>query len=234
MASLRRSGIPALLTLLAREAPPLASLLPLLPLQARCSSPTGGISSPVRARCFPQPLWITRCYVRRRRDDRCGLPRQRHGAALAWRCQPLAQRGGRGSRPSGFPEIPSRASGTALRRQGRSVARAAGPRHRRPRLRHRTRRRGYASAASRPPQARARVVEKVRQAAQPPADRSVQRLIQRRRWTAPANCWAARRYSGPPWEGQKRSKGRCAFTSPIRPPGAEKEGTGAAALCPCR
>ena len=161
MASLRRSGIPALLTLLAREAPPLASLLPLLPLQARCSSPTGGISSPVRARCFPQPLWITRCYVRRRRDDRCGLPRQRHGAALAWRCQPLAQRGGRGSRPSGFPEIPSRASGTALRRQGRSVARAAGPRHRRPRLRHEAHRGGTASAVSRPPQARARAVIKV-------------------------------------------------------------------------
>ena len=48
-------------------------------------------------------------------------------------------------------------AGTALRRQGRSVARAKSPRHRRPRLRHRTRRRGAASAASRPPQARAAV-----------------------------------------------------------------------------
>jgi len=39
-------------------------------------------------------------------------------------------------------------AGTALRRQGRSVAWAEGPRHRRPRLRHRTRHRGAASAAS--------------------------------------------------------------------------------------
>jgi hypothetical protein len=128
------------------------------------------------------------------------------GAASRWRS---AVAGGRGSRPSGVPEIPRRASGTALRRQGRSVARAIGPRHHRPRLRHRTHRRGEASAASRPPQARARVVEKVRQSAQPPADRSVQRLIPRRRWTAPANGWAARARSCPP---SARQRARTAAT----------------------
>ncbi len=205
LASLRRSGITALRPLLAREDPPLASLLPLLPLQARCSSPTGGSSSPVRARRFPQPLWTTRCDVRRRRADRCGLPRQRHGAALSgaasrWRS---AVAGGRGSRTSGVPGTPGCAAGsgpgcTALRRQGRSVARAEGPRHRRPRLRHEAHRRGDASAASRPRTARARVVIKVGLSAQPPADRSVQRLIPRRRWTAPASRWAARPCSGPP------------------------------------
>jgi len=56
------------------------------------------------------------------------------------------------------------------------VARAESPRHRRPRLRHRTRRRGEASAAFRPPQARARSVVTVCLSAQPLADRSVQRL----------------------------------------------------------
>ena len=54
------------------------------------------------------------------------------------------------------------------------VARAAGPRHRRPRLRHEAHRRGAASAASRPPQARARADGSVRQSAQRSADRSVQ------------------------------------------------------------
>ena len=81
--------------------------------------------------------------------------------------------------------------------------RAEGPRHRRPRLRHEAHRRGEASAASRPPQARARVVAKVRLSAQPPADRSVQRLIQRRRWTAPAHGWAARPRSCPPSARQR-------------------------------
>jgi hypothetical protein len=64
---------------------------------------------------------------------------------------------------------------TALRWQGHSVARAAGPRHRRPRLRHRIHRRGHASAASRPRNAHARVVTKVYLSAQRSADRSVQR-----------------------------------------------------------
>ena len=77
--------------------------------------------------------------------SRRGLPRQRHGTALAGCCQPLAQR----------------AAGTALRRQGRAVARAESPRHHRPWLHHEIHRRGDAAAASRPPQARARVVIKV-------------------------------------------------------------------------
>jgi hypothetical protein len=102
-----------------------------------------------------------------------------------------------------FQEAPDHAivSGpvcTALMRQGRSVARAKGPRHHRPRLRHRTRRRGDASAASRPPQARARSVVTVCLSAQPLADRSVQRLIPRCRWTAPTHGWAARPRSCPP------------------------------------
>jgi len=78
------------------------------------------------------------------------------------------------------------------------VARAEGPRHRRPRLRHEAHRRGAASAVSRPLYTRARVVEHVCLSAQPPADRSVQRLMQRRRCTAPAHGWVARRCSGPP------------------------------------
>jgi len=78
------------------------------------------------------------------------------------------------------------------------VARAESPRHRRPRLRHRTRRRGEASAAFRPPQARARSVVTVCLSAQPLADRSVQRLTSRCRWTAPAHGWAARPRSCPP------------------------------------
>jgi hypothetical protein len=62
-----------------------------------------------------------------------------------------------------------------------------GPRHRRPWLRHRSHRRGYASAASRPRKAHARVVAAARLSAQPPAERSVQRLVRRRRCTDPAN-----------------------------------------------
>ena len=56
------------------------------------------------------------------------------------------------------------------------VVRSSGPRcplHRRPRLRHGSRRRGHASAASRPPKARARSVVAVHLSAQPSADRSV-------------------------------------------------------------
>jgi hypothetical protein len=209
----------------------------LLLRQARCSSPTSSSSSPAGASGFPQPLCTTRCCVR----HACSVPAAAvcpgsgtgppsRGAANRWRS---AVAGGRGSRPSGVPEIPSRASGTALRRQGRSVARAAGPRHRRPRLRHRTRRRGAASAASRPPQARARVVEKVRQSAQPPADRSVQRLIPRRRWTAPAHGWAARPRSCPPSARQRARTAATPCLTDLPPKGLNKEGTGAAALCPC-
>jgi hypothetical protein len=86
------------------------------------------------------------------------------------------------------------------------VARSSGPGcplHRRPRLRHGAHRRGSASAASRPLKARARTVTAVHLSAQPPADRSVQRLIRRRRWTAPASRWAARPRSGPPSARQR-------------------------------
>ena len=43
----------------------------------------------------------------------------------------------------------------------------------------------------------------VRQSAQPAADRSVQRLVRRRRRTAPAGRWAARPRSCPPWARQR-------------------------------
>ena len=125
--------------------------------------------------------------------------------------------GGRGARPSGVPEILRCASGTALRRQGRSVARAKGsmppsstaaPSHTPPRR--------YSSAA-RPPQARARVVERVRQSAQPPADRSVQRLIRRRRCTAPADRCGARPRSAPRRRGNALER-TLRLASPRRPP----------------
>jgi hypothetical protein len=133
--------------------------------------------------------------------------------------------GGRGVRPRGVPETSGRAAvsrpvSTALRRQGRVVAQAADPRHPRPRLRHEAHRRGAASAASRPPQARAPTVVVVRLPAPPPADRSVQRLIQRRRWTAPANRWAARRRSGPPSARQRARTAAAPCLHRSAPPGA--------------
>ena len=124
---------------------------------------------------------------------------------------------------------PTAESGRVVRSNG-----PRGPRHRRSRLRHGAHRRGDASAASRPPQAHACVVEKVCLSAQPPADRSVQRLIRRRHWTAPAHCWAARHHSCPPSARQRaRTDTAPCLTSPP-PRGLNKEGTGAAALCPCR
>jgi hypothetical protein len=183
---------------------PLATLCPLLPRQASCQSPTSGSSSLVRAPCFPQRVWTTHCSkpCRLLGHKRRGLLRQRYGAALAWRCQPRAKRWwpavvARARAVSQGHQVAPQASGpagTALRRQGRSVARAAGPRHRRPRLRHRTRRRGAASAASRPPQARARVVEKVRLSVQRSADRSTRPLGRTKAAgrVAPASGWAAR------------------------------------------
>jgi hypothetical protein len=121
---------------------------------------------------------------------------------------------------------------SALMRQGRAVARAEGPRHRRPRLRHETHRRGEASAASGPRKARARVVTKGRQSAQPPADRSVRRLLQRRHWTAPAHRWAARRRSGPP-SARQRARTAAAPCLHRSAPRGTVGSTGAAALCPC-
>src|SRR5207247_3998893 len=64
---------------------------------------------------------------------------------------------------------------------------------------------------------RARVVDNVCLSAQPPADRSVQRLIRRRRWTAPANGWAARPRSGPP-SARQRARTDAAPCLPSPPP----------------
>jgi hypothetical protein len=75
--------------------------------------------------------------------------------------------------------------------------------------------------------------DKVRLSAQPPADRSVQRLMQRRRWTAPADCWAARRCSGTRLARQHAQQ-RLRLASPPCPPMGTAVSTGAAALCPCR
>jgi len=77
------------------------------------------------------------------------------------------------------------------------------------------------------------MVKHVRLSAPPPADRSMQRRMQRCRWTAPVDCWAARRRSGPPSARQRARIGRRALPRLIAPQGAHKEGTGAAALCPC-
>jgi hypothetical protein len=127
----------------------------------------------------------------------------------------------------------SDSAGTALRSQSRVVARATGPRHRRPRLRHKAHRRGTASAAaiissrSRCRQGRpvcAAVGGPVRAAA-------LTRTLHG--WTAPASRWAARRCSGPHRRGNALEQTlRLAF--PIRPRGAPKAGTGVATLCPCR
>jgi hypothetical protein len=147
------------------------------------------------------------------------------GAAGRWR---RAVAGRRGSHPSGVPGISGRAAGsgpagTALRRQGRAVARAAGPRHHCPRLRHKRHRRGAASAASRPPQARARVFASVCQSAQPPADRSVRRLRRRRHWTAPASRWAARRRSGPPSARQRARTAAAPSLASLPPRGSRRK-----------
>src|SRR5215475_3141123 len=106
-------------------------------------------------------------------------------------------------------------AGTALRRQGRSVARAAGPRHRRPRLRHRIHRRGEASAASNPTNSRmSRQTGRPVGAAVGGPVRAATLTRTLRGCTAPTLRWAARRYSGPP--------------------SARQRARTAAALCPCR
>ena len=149
----------------------------------------------VSPQAFPSPLWI------------CGRVQHRSAPCTCAESSVPSQ--------TCTPSVPHRCT-HGKERQGRSVARAAGPRHRRPRLRHRTHphRRGEASAASRPPQARAQAVAAVGLSAQPPADRSVQRLIPRRRCTAPANGWAARPRSGPPSARQRaRTDAAPCFTS---------------------
>jgi hypothetical protein len=100
----------------------------------------------------------------------------------------------------------SRSMARWVRQDGGRVVRSSGPYgplHRCPRLRHCARRRGDASAASRSPRACARVVENIHLSAQPPADRSVQRLKQWRCWTAPTYGWAARPRSCPPLVRQR-------------------------------
>jgi hypothetical protein len=183
-----------------------------LPQQASRQSPTDGTSSAARARRFPQPVWTTPCRTPWRvlRPSHRRLPSEQRrapltGAASHWR---RAVAGGRGSRTCGFPGTPGRAAGsgpagTALRRQGRVVTWPLGPRHHRPRLRHAAHRRGEASAASRPRKAHARAVIKVCLSAQRSADRSVWRLQQRHRRTAPASHWAARHCSSPPSARQR-------------------------------
>ena len=143
-----------------------------------------------------------------------GLPPPARSAPGEARC-PASH----GSRTYGVPGISGRAAGSGpagitLRRQGRAVARAVGPRHHRPRLRHEAHRRGPASAASNPTSSRmsrqtgmpvcAAVGGPVRAA-------TLTRTL--RGCTAPALRWAARRRS-------------C-------PPSARQRARTAAALCPC-
>ena len=144
----------------ATEASP-ARRCAVLPHQASCPGATDGSSSAVRAPPFPQPVWTTW----RRTTSACAVPAAAvcpgSGAGLPSPGLPAAGDAlvadGCSVRLSSVPGTPSRTAvngpvSTALRRQGRLVARAAGPRHHRPRLRHRTHRRGPASAASRPTQ----------------------------------------------------------------------------------
>ena len=69
----------------------------------------------------------------------------------------------------------------------------------------------------RPGQAPARVVTSGYQSAQPPADRSVQRLIRRRRCTAPADRCGARPRSAPRRRGNALER-TLRLASPRRPP----------------
>ena len=136
-----------------------------LPLGVR--APAG---SPPRGACFP-----VRHPPRLRGPGalRKGLSRLAHGRSRLCHPGPACRR------------LRTAASTAASGRVVRSSG-PYGPLHRRPRLRHRTHRRGDASAASRPPQARARVVEHMRLSAQPPAD-----------------CWTAGRCFGPPSARQR-------------------------------
>jgi hypothetical protein len=132
LASLRRSGLTRLPPLRAREHPsprdalppaPPAGIMPKPHERQQFSRPCA-LFSPARVdNSLQQALTPARSYTPWSAQaavwgrPRLALPAA--GKAL------VARRSG--SRPSGVPEIPSRASGTALRRQGRSVARAKGP-----------------------------------------------------------------------------------------------------------
>jgi hypothetical protein len=122
---------------------------------------------------------------------------------------------------------------TALTRQSRSVARAIGPRHRRSRLRHRTCRRGAASAASRPSLCTSgqNCVPVYAAGSGPVSTATLKRTL--RGWTVPAACWAARGCSGP----LSARQGARTDAAPCRtslPPRGTAVSTGAAVLCPCR
>jgi hypothetical protein len=68
--------------------------------------------------------------------------------------------------------------------------------------------------------ARAQAVTAVHLSAQPPADRSVQQLRRRRRWTAPAACWAARPRSCPPSARQRAQTVAAPCLTSLPPGGA--------------
>jgi hypothetical protein len=70
-------------------------------------------------------------------------------------------------------------------------------------------------------------------AVQPPEDRSIQRLRRRRRWTTPVHSWAARLSACPPSVRQRARTAAAPCPTALPPEGLKKEGTGAAALCPC-
>jgi hypothetical protein len=126
---------------------------------------------------------------------------------------------------------PTAESGRVVRSSG-----PYGPLHRRPRLRHRTRRRGDASAASRPTQSSRTSGHQgtpVSAAARGPVSAALRR---RRRWTAPAHRWTARPRSGPP---SARQRARTAATPCLTslPPGGPHvlvPGPAPVSASPCR
>ena len=69
--------------------------------------------------------------------------------------------------------------------------------------------------------ARAQAVAKVRLSAQPPADRSVQPLIRRHGWTAPAHALGCQALFRPPVGAATRSNRCCALPPPPPPRGAQ-------------
>jgi hypothetical protein len=214
-----------------------------LPQQASCPSATDGSSSGVCARPFPQPVWTTW----RRNTRACVVPAAAvcpgSGAGLPSPGLPAAGDAlvtdGCGMRLSGVPGTPGRTAvngpvSTALRRQGRLVARAAGPRHHRPRLRHRTRRRGPASAASRPTQSsrtHGRIGIPVCTAVGGPVRVAAEAALPR---DCPRGLLGSQTTYWFPVGAATRSNGRGALPYQPAPREAPKPGTGAAALCPCR
>ena len=125
---------------------------------------------------------------------------------------------------------------TARMRQGRAVARAEGPRHRRPRLRHEAHRRGDASAASRHTQS-SRTNGCIGTACLRSGRRTGQCSHAQKdaaRLDCPRLALGCQATFRPPVGAATRSNRRCALPHHAPPRGHTKEGTGAAALCPCR